>query len=186
MELRNSVILSAAFLAVFYIGGINKASAADNSFAVFNGATGKCIDVIGYSTVPGTALQQWTCSDTTNQLWTIEVFGYTNVGGEIFKLINVGSGLCLDLAQQSNTNGIRVVQNTCSGSTTQQWQLDPPTQSLLAGGTIVGSANAYRAIRNRYSGLCLDAAASGANGDTVQQWSCGNNANNQAWRLPIF
>ena len=78
------------------------------------------------------------------------------------------SGLCLDLASQSNANNVRLVQRTCSSSQSQQWRREDI------------SGDYYR-LRNRYSNLCVDvAAASSTDGAALVQYSCHTN-NNQQW-----
>ncbi|MCZ0982181.1 RICIN domain-containing protein [Streptomyces diastatochromogenes] len=92
-------------------------------------------------------------------------------GPAVGSLVNVNSGMCLDVAGASTTEGAQVIQWTCGNQPNQQWQLVP-----VATGTYqLMSAN---------SGMCLDVTgASTTEGAQVVQWTCGGDKPNQQWRL---
>ena len=120
---------------------------------------GKCLDVNGFSTTPGTQLQIWDCNGQGNQTFTHTASGQITV-------YSGTSQLCLDASGQGTTNGTQVVTWTCNGQSNQQWNLN-------ADGTITGVQ----------SGLCLDVSnAATANGTLVQLWAC-NGQGNQQWNL---
>ncbi|PYC88381.1 hypothetical protein C7C46_00430 [Streptomyces tateyamensis] len=120
---------------------------------------GRCLDVNGSSTTPGTRLQIWDCSGSGNQL-------FTHNSSNLVTVYSGGSQLCLDAYQKGTTNGTAVVTWTCNGQTNQQWSLNPD-------GTVT----------SLLSGLCLDVGnAATGNGSLVQLWSCNGQANQQ-WNL---
>jgi endo-1,4-beta-xylanase len=127
--------------------------------AVHAVGAGRCLDVTGASTTPGTLLQIWDCSGGTNQQWTHTAANQLTVYG--------GSNtLCLDAVGQGTSPGTKVDVWTCNGQSNQQWQLN-------ANGSITGVQ----------SGLCLDVSGAGtANGTAVQLWTCSGQPN-QRWTL---
>jgi len=121
-------------------------------------------------------------------------------------LVGVGSNRCLDVPNQSQTNGVQLVIWDCNGGANQQWTqlsngafqvygtkcLDVRGQGT-APGTIVdiwdcnGGANqrwtfnADGTIVGVQSGLCLDVTgAATGNGALIEIWTC-NGGNNQRW-----
>ena len=119
--------------------------------------------------------------------------------------VGAGSGRCLDVTSQSQTNGAKIQLWDCNGQTNQRWTLttaaelrvydnkclDLPANS--AAGTqaqiwdCTGGANqkwSYGTdgtIRNTQTGLCLDANGQGTtNGTQVNSWNC-NSQTNQKW-----
>jgi len=125
------------------------------------------------------------------------------VGG---RLLGVGSSRCLDVPNQSQTNGTQVVIWDCNGGSNQNWTqlangalqvygtkcLDVLNQSTTAGAAAViwdctGGANqrwtfnADGTIVGVQSGLCLDVTGAGtANNSLVEIWTC-NGGSNQRW-----
>ncbi|WP_372444334.1 ricin-type beta-trefoil lectin domain protein [Micromonospora qiuiae] len=122
--------------------------------AIVGAASGRCLDVPGYSTANGTQLQLWDCHGGTNQQWT-----HTSS-----RALTVYGNKCLDAEGYGTSPGTRVTIYDCHGGTNQQWQMN-------ANGTITGVQ----------SGLCLDANAAGtANGTKLVLWTC-NGQLNQQW-----
>lgn len=122
------------------------------------------------------------------------------------RLLGVQSSRCLDVPNQSQTNGVQVEIWDCNGGPNQQWTqlsngslqvygtkcLDVLNQATTAGSAVViwdctGAANqrwtfnADSTIVGVQSGLCLDVNGQGtANGTLIQIWTC-NGGNNQKW-----
>ncbi len=120
--------------------------------------SGRCLDVAGFGTADGTAVQLWDCWGTWNQLWD-------RTGSQ---LVNPQSGKCLDVNGGSTANGAKVQLWTCNGTGAQGWQV-----------------NANGTITNPQSGKCLDAGGSW-NGAQLQIWDCyggGGTQPNQVWSL---
>jgi hypothetical protein len=120
---------------------------------------GKCLDVPGSSTTPGTQLQIYSCSGQANQTWTRTSSNQltATVGGQT---------LCLDASGNGTSAGTKVVTWSCNGQANQQWTVN-------SNGTVTGGQ----------SGLCLDVTgASTANGAPVELWTC-NGGSNQQWTL---
>ncbi len=123
---------------------------------VVGAQSGRCLDVAGSSTAPGTRVQVWDCDSRTSQRWT------STPGRQLM----VYGNACLDASGQGTTNGTPVIIWDCNGQPNQQWNINPD-------GTITGGQ----------SGLCLDAQGRGtANGTAVILWSC-NGGSNQQWSL---
>ncbi len=122
-------------------------------------ASGRCLDVIGQATAPGTGVNIYDCNGQRNQAWT-----FTSAG----ELRAYDGSMCLDVKGRSTTAGAKVQIYTCNGQTNQQWKIN-------ANGTITGVE----------SGLCLDVTgARTANSTLVQTWTC-NGQTNQQWTTSL-
>ncbi|MEU4745127.1 ThuA domain-containing protein [Actinosynnema sp. NPDC023658] len=118
-------------------------------------ATGKCVDVSGASSADGTKIQLWTCTNGSNQQWT--------VSGTTLRSLNK----CMSVAGGSTANGAQVQLATCNGSGSQNW-----------------AAGANGSLVNSQSGKCLDAnGGSSADGTQLILWTC-HGGTNQRWTLP--
>ncbi len=89
----------------------------------------------------------------------------------IVKLVSSASGKCLQPVNESKNRGDAIVQQTCNGSTAQQWTVH-----------LVSSTKVH--LINRASGLCLDARGKAVNGTPIQQWPC-NSISNENWGFGI-
>ncbi|GAA3592098.1 hypothetical protein GCM10022419_088710 [Nonomuraea rosea] len=126
--------------------------------------SGMCLDVVAGSKDNGALLQQWGCSGSAWQQFTLK-----SAGSGIYNLVNVNSGRCLDVPSGTTTSGARLQQWGCGDGTktNQQWRL-----------TTSGSGT-YQ-IANVASGLCAsDEGASTANGAAIIQETCTANTNKQ-------
>ncbi|GAA1551084.1 hypothetical protein GCM10009827_084640 [Dactylosporangium maewongense] len=90
--------------------------------------SGKCLDVDARSTTAGAYLQQYRCNNDDNQRFTITPVPVatpaptpTATAG-VYIIRNVLSGLCVDVFGNAATDGTRLVQWTCQGTTNQQWR----------------------------------------------------------------
>jgi hypothetical protein len=125
-------------------------------------------------------------------------------GGTSPTLRNVNANRCLDVPNQSQTNGTQLGLWDCNSGSNQQWTLTSArqlqvygTKCLDAGGSGAGARvtisdctgaagqqwnlNADSSVTSAQSGLCLDATGAGtANGTAVILWTC-NSGNNQKW-----
>ncbi|TDB73978.1 RICIN domain-containing protein [Micromonospora sp. KC723] len=91
-------------------------------------------------------------------------------GGPYHNLVARHSGKCLDVSDNSATNGAKILQYTCNGGLNQQWRLTD------AGG-------GYYRIIAQHSGKCLDVSdAATTDGANVLHWACGSGTNQQ-WRF---
>ena len=113
---------------------------------------GKCLDVSGFGTADGTAVQIWSCGDSVNQLWS----AYTD--GTLRSM-----GKCLEAAGFGTANGTKVQLWACHGGSNQIWQ-------PYNGG-----------YRNPASGRCLDIPDfSTTDGTQLHLWDC-HGGSNQKW-----
>jgi hypothetical protein len=91
-----------------------------------------------------------------------------NHGQATFKLVNVNSGKCLDVANWSRTNQAAVNQFDCHGGANQRWYT----------WTVPGTST--QLIINDWSGQCLDIPGGSLdNGAQLQQFSCHGFGNQQ-------
>ncbi|NUS17057.1 MAG: galactosylceramidase [Streptomyces sp.] len=127
-------------------------------------------------------------------------------GGTSGPITGVGSGRCLDVPNQSQTNGTQVELWDCNGGSNQQWSSTAAGELRVYGGDCLDAAgqgtspgtkvdiytcnggsnqkwtlNANGTITGNQSGLCLDATGNGtANGTLLELWTC-NGGSNQQW-----
>jgi len=122
-------------------------------------AAGKCLDVPGNTTTPGTQVQIWSCDGGANKVWTRTSSGQLTV-------YSGGNLRCATALNSQTTNGTAVVISQCTGGANQQWQFN-------TNGTITG-------VQSR---LCLDVSgAATGNGSKVHLWTC-HGGGNQQWTL---
>jgi hypothetical protein len=118
-------------------------------------ASDRCVDVPGFSTTNGTALDLWDCNGGGNQSWN------WTAG----KQLTVYSNKCMTIGGDGSSAGSPVIITDCTGAPNQTWEL-----------------NADLSITSiSHPELCLDAAGAGTgNGTPVDVWYC-NGAGNQQW-----
>ncbi|WP_237749603.1 RICIN domain-containing protein [Streptomyces sp. SS] len=127
-----------------------------------NVGTGKCLEIADGSHADGARAQQWDCVGVRHQSWRWELRGvwYDEWQQERhnYRLINVESGKCLEIADFSRADGARAQQWTCANVASQIW--DFPYAS-----------HRRTMIYNWNSGKALEIAdGSRANGARAQQW----------------
>nr|BFE63917.1 hypothetical protein GCM10020063_084430 [Dactylosporangium thailandense] len=145
----------------------NSASAAtvDTSatYVFVNRNSGKVIDVYNWATNDGAPVNQWSRNDLAVQQWK-----FVDAGSGYYKIKSVMSGKVLDLPNA--TDGLQLVQNADSGSTTQHFRLQD-------------SANGYVRFVNRHSNKVIEtwewSTADGAKLDGYQNLDGAN----QQWQL---
>jgi hypothetical protein len=118
-------------------------------------ASGRCIDVPGFSTASGTALDLWDCNGGGNQSW--------NWTAE--KQLSIYSDKCLTIGGDGSSAGSPVIITDCAGTPNQTWELNADHSITSIG----------------HPELCLDAAGGGTgNGTPIDVWYC-NGQTNQQW-----
>jgi hypothetical protein len=125
-----------------------------NSYAgiLVNSNSGLCADATGFGSTPGTVIEQWTCSNGSNQVFVFAADGTLHT-----QFSNVGT------QGGTTANGTTVALAAPDGSASQQW-------SLQGDGSIKNG-----------SGLVLDVPGSStANGTVLIIWNP-NGGNNQKW-----
>jgi hypothetical protein len=128
--------------------------------------SGKCLDITGASTAPGTAAIQYTCWGGDNQK-----FQLTSVSGG-YSITAKHSGLALEIL-----GGPAV---TWGGATVDQWYYWGGTSQIWQ---VVPTADGYYNLKPTNDGLCMAvAAALQTNVAPVIQWSC-YGGNEQKWSL---
>ncbi|MFC3686900.1 lectin [Aquipuribacter hungaricus] len=117
--------------------------------------SGRCLDVAGAATAPGTTVQVYDCHGGANQRWTPTAAGELRVYGS----------MCLDVKGRDTTAPAVAQIWTCNGGSNQRW-------TLRADGAVVGVP----------SGLCLDVTERRtARSSPVGLWTC-NGQTNQQWQ----
>ncbi|MCO6011670.1 RICIN domain-containing protein [Actinoallomurus purpureus] len=117
-------------------------------------ASGRCVDIPGSNTTPGTQLIIWDCHGGANQTWQFH-------GGTVRAL-----GACMTAATGTDLTPITI--STCTGAATQKWTYEPTTKRL----------------RNDPSGKCLDVNGGATdNNSKIVLYSC-HTGTNQQWTLP--
>jgi hypothetical protein len=114
---------------------------------------------ISGTTVSMTCYASWAI-DTSTGVVTVPTTGTAALE------VNVASGKCLDVPNQSTTNGVQLELYTCNGGSNQKW-----------------TATAAGELRV-YGNKCLDVAGATATapGTKVEIWACNGGANQQ-WVL---
>lgn len=136
---------------------------------------GKALDVYNSSTNNGATVDAWSYHGGHNQEWEIvPVPGYAYPQpGNAYRVVNVGSGLCLNSPNLSATPGTYLDQYTANST------IDNGANQLWIINQLFGSAN--YALTNVFNGLAVDdynwSTTSGSlidewtySGQTVQQW----------------
>lgn len=86
-----------------------------------NKVTGGCLDMATDGPVGnGTRVQQWDCSGANNQRWVARP---VVSGNNWVKLVNLQSGLCLDVTNVSYTDYAALQVWQCSGNWNQRWNI---------------------------------------------------------------
>jgi alpha-galactosidase len=148
---------------VMYRVGAGSGTSVGSTGELVGASSGRCLDVYGVQTAPGTKVEIWDCNNGTNQRWTPTAAGELRV---------YGATRCLDAYNNQTSSGTKVELWTCNGGANQQWRLNPD-------GTITGVQ----------SGLCLDVTggnvpAGNVNGTQIEIWTCNGGANQQ-WALRL-
>ena len=142
----------------------------DGSFEIVSKKSGKCLDVESASTDDFANVQQFICTGSANQRW------FLNDKSVGINFIAAHSSKCMVIAGQSFDNQAKAQQATClEGDRSHTFDLGQRT-------TVNGTT--FFNLVSSLSGKCLDVAGvSQADGAQVQQFACGNLADNQLWSL---
>ncbi|WP_155373401.1 RICIN domain-containing protein [Catellatospora vulcania] len=116
----------------------------------------KCVIPKGNSNIPNAPIVQRTCENRTQHRWAL----FPTSGG-YYWIVNQGSGLCLDLAANSEDEvviGTRAQQFTCSTAyTSEEWY---PISYFGTG---------IYLFQNKVKGLCIDVLGRSSNNDAPLQ-----------------
>jgi len=145
-----------------------------NSYYLIAVSSEECLDVAGGATAPGTLVDQSNCTTQTNQQWIITPWVQPTppLVNANYTVVNVNSGLCLDVAGGATTSGTNVDQATCSPSAGQIWLF-----------TQTGNNSNYYVQPQTTGNVCLDVSGGSENsGANVDQLTC-SFASNQQWEV---
>lgn len=137
---------------------VNNQPPAPPGTSITGAASGRCVDVPGWSTTSGTQLDLWDCNNGGNQQWN-----YTAT-----HLLTVYSNKCMQAGTGSAvSSGTAVVIEDCTGLAPQQWTVN-------ANGTITNGGGAN---------LCLDSVGGAtADGTALDVATC-SGAATQNWKV---
>ena len=136
--------------------------ASDSVFILKSVSDGSCLGVKESSTASGAKVKVQRCSASPFQRWKAVVDG----AGD-YQLVNVGSGLCLDLPGASTARGTSIQQWGCgNGVAWQTWRFNADAQGRYA-------------ITSKASGLALDKDIYSTTGNVLQWTYAGTD--NQQW-----
>ncbi|WP_454859732.1 RICIN domain-containing protein [Promicromonospora soli] len=117
-----------------------------NAYTIVNEFSGKCLDVNGASTADGAAVIQWTCSGSTNQMFTLNPVAGNS---KDYQLAAVHSGKCVDVSGISTTPRAVIHQRTCVALT---WLRSVSISELSAGAVkLAPGATISMSLDCRYS-----------------------------------
>ncbi|MET8827202.1 RICIN domain-containing protein [Streptomyces sp. NPDC004610] len=127
---------------------------------VVNQGSGKCLDARAAGTANGTAVQQYTCNNSTAQQWS-----FTTTTDGYIRINNRGNATqVVDVSNVSTADNAAVHLWAYGGGTNQQWL------------PVDEGGGAYHFV-NRNSGKCLDVpAASTADSVQLVQYTCNGSA----------
>lgn len=119
----------------------------------------KCLDVVGVSANDGANIQQYNCSGSSNQKFTVEA------NGSYYRLKANNSGKCLGVVNSATNDGALLEQRTCGSNTSQNFIL-------------TSKGNSSFELKNANSGKCVDIQGGGySDGQRAQLYNCQGSAN---------
>ncbi len=115
----------------------------DDTQAIWNPATGKCLAVANNTTYDGTAIQLYTCDGSSAQRWAINGDG---------TIRNISANKCIDLTAGNTANGTQIQLWNCgAGNGNQQWR---PNGRARPWKGIIATNNSFCGLRlDEWSGL---------------------------------
>ncbi|MGV9233821.1 RICIN domain-containing protein [Streptomyces nigra] len=130
-------------------GGVGAIGNAPTTIEV-TGKKGLCLDAAGGGTTDGTAVQIYTCNDSTAQQWTVEG------DDKGLHLRNVKALKCVEVAGNNAADGTKIQLATCKSTPAQTWEYN---------------VRAATPLKNVGTGKCLDLKTYD-NGQDSRLWTC--------------
>lgn len=154
-----------------------------------NIASGKCLDVLTESALPGFALDQLSCRNAASQEWALTARATVTdhrAGGcgctfTVYAIRDHNGGNCAQVPAGPVGDGTPVVQDTCDpGNTRQWWRLEQVGTDVFVRGGHAVSVPVW-SVRNYGADMCLD-VDNGSTADELpmQIWDCVD-IDNQKW-----
>jgi len=136
---------------------VNDQPAAPPGTQIQGSASGRCVDVPGFSTTSGTQLDLWDCNGGGNQSWN-----YTSTHE-----LTVYGNMCMQAGTGSAVAGAPVAIESCTGAAAQLW-------NVTSGGTVTSAAD---------TSLCLDTVGGAAADGTLLDVATCTGATSQNWTV---
>jgi hypothetical protein len=131
-------------------------------------SSGSCVDINDGSTQAGLGVDEWNCTETSNQS-----FEFTTTANGYYIIHPQNDNLCLDAGDGSITTGVQIAQTTCSGATSQEWKIIPNSDGSYSIATQNGAG-------------CMDVYdGNSANSTVVTTYAC-HSASNENFLLAGF
>lgn len=149
----------------FYIKGEGQVESGEWYYSVKNINSGKMLDVWNGETTPRTNVWQYVQNGSGAQQWFIRKTKQID-GTEVFQIVNVASGLALDVAGAEGANFTNVWMYTPNGTIAQNWFLKRCVAEIEDGAYVIESMLPGSLVVDVYGG-------SGDNQAPI--WLYGNN-----------
>lgn len=157
----------------FHIKAEGQAASGEWYYSITNVNSGKVLDCVGGRTESGTNVQQWSANGTGAQQWFLRTVTDAS-GNTYYQIVNVKSGLVLDVSGANTAAGANVQIYASNGTAAQRWLLKKQIREVADGAyTIVSGLDSSYAID--ISGAsgddCAAAQIYGANGTLAQTFA---------------
>lgn len=96
-----------------------------NTFQIVNFKSGLVLDVFGGGKTLGVNVIQWSNHNGLNQQWTFLPSASACLSGSVCQIVNVNSGLVMDVFGGGKTPGVNVIQWSNHNGLNQQWTFVP-------------------------------------------------------------
>jgi len=137
---------------------VNSDPAAPPGEELVGAASGRCVDVPGFSTTAGTQLDIWDCNDGGNQTWDYTSSNELSVYGD----------MCMQAGTSSTAAGSPVVLEDCTGAADQQWTVNATSGTVAPVGD---------------SSLCLDSTGEATADGTLLELATCSGSTSQSWKM---
>lgn len=144
--------------------------------------TGKCLDVESSQMTSGTNVRQWDDNNTAAQRWNIVSDGSTaTYSGTSYDTYVIkpssNSGLALDVAGGSGSDGANIRIYTANSTNAQRWMFIPAS--------CLKEAGTYEIVLAADTSMCVEIAESSTANSASIQVNSRNDANNQIFRADV-
>lgn len=123
----------------FHIKAEGQVESGEWYYSIANVNSGKVLDCVAGGTTSGTNVQQYTSNGTGAQQWFLRLVSSAS-GDSYYQIVNVKSGLVLDVLGASSRVGANVQIYSSNGTAAQQWVLKKWNREIADGAYTIASA----------------------------------------------